>query len=162
MGRFELPAPRPPDEYSNLAELHPEEGVGVSVLRSVSVVDGGVFVCVAYEAIWDCKCNTFLQPNKKGYPIKIRIIQNRKSSYINLKYYIPVNQKSTMWNSEKNELRRSYKYYDEVQKLYKRYLNEFQFEHFKAVSKGETCYFFNSLIISLAFCELGSSSRAFS
>ena len=24
MGRFELPAPRPPDEYSNLAELHPE------------------------------------------------------------------------------------------------------------------------------------------
>ena len=35
MGRFELPAPRPPDGYSNLAELHPEVGVGV--LRSVSV-----------------------------------------------------------------------------------------------------------------------------
>ena len=31
MGRFELPAPRPPDEYSNLAELHPEACVGVSV-----------------------------------------------------------------------------------------------------------------------------------
>ena len=27
MGRFELPAPRPPDEYSNRTELHPELGV---------------------------------------------------------------------------------------------------------------------------------------
>ena len=43
MGRFELPAPRPPDEYSNLAELHPEVGVGLGVglgvLRSVGVLE---------------------------------------------------------------------------------------------------------------------------
>ena len=31
MGRFELPAPRPPDEYSNLAELHPGDGCEVWV-----------------------------------------------------------------------------------------------------------------------------------
>ncbi len=28
MGRFELPAPRPPDEYSNRTELHPELSEG--------------------------------------------------------------------------------------------------------------------------------------
>ena len=33
MRRFELPTPRPPDGYSNLAELHPELGVGVGVIE---------------------------------------------------------------------------------------------------------------------------------
>ena len=31
MSRFELPAPRPPDAYSNLTELHPDDGMGVGV-----------------------------------------------------------------------------------------------------------------------------------
>ena len=29
VSRFELPAPRPPDAYSNLTELHPDDGMGV-------------------------------------------------------------------------------------------------------------------------------------
>lgn len=37
MARFELAAPRPPDEYSNLAELHPEAGVGLVVGVSVGM-----------------------------------------------------------------------------------------------------------------------------
>jgi hypothetical protein len=31
VSRFELPTPRPPDAYSNLTELHPDEGMGVGV-----------------------------------------------------------------------------------------------------------------------------------
>ncbi len=31
MARFELAAPRPPDVYSNLTELHPDDSMGVGV-----------------------------------------------------------------------------------------------------------------------------------
>jgi integrase len=60
----------------------------------------------------------FPQPTKKGYPIKIRIIENRKSHYINLKFYIPVAHKDRFWNSKKNELRKNYEHYEAVQEEY--------------------------------------------
>ena len=41
MNRFELSTPRPPDAYSNLTELHPEKGKGVSVGVGVGVRDWG-------------------------------------------------------------------------------------------------------------------------
>ncbi|MBT3242654.1 MAG: hypothetical protein HN352_05855 [Bacteroidetes bacterium] len=81
----------------NLAELHPGVGVSVGVLRSVGVGSADVLL--------------FPQPMKMGFPIKIRITQNRKAHYINLKYYIPVNQKDRFWNSKKGELRKSFEHY---------------------------------------------------
>ena len=39
VSRFELPAPRPPDAYSNLTELHPDDGMGVGVMVCVGECD---------------------------------------------------------------------------------------------------------------------------
>ena len=44
MSRFELPAPRPPDAYSNLTELHPDDGMGVGEGVGVHPVWVGVGV----------------------------------------------------------------------------------------------------------------------
>jgi hypothetical protein len=44
VSRFELPAPRPPDAYSNLTELHPDDGMGVGVGVGVHPVWVGVGV----------------------------------------------------------------------------------------------------------------------
>lgn len=67
----------------------------------------------------------FPQPTKKGFPIKIRITQNRKAHYINLKYYIPVNQKDRYWNSKKGELRKSFEHYDAIQTEYNNLMMRF-------------------------------------
>ncbi len=46
VGRLELPTPRPPDAYSNLAELHPDESMGVGVSVGVHTVCGWGMKCV--------------------------------------------------------------------------------------------------------------------
>ena len=57
MGRFELPAPRPPDAYSNLAELHPDEGMGLGVGVSVHPewVWVGVVMCNSGVQIYEIR-----------------------------------------------------------------------------------------------------------
>lgn len=42
MRRFELPAPRPPDVYSNLAELHPD-GTNIRAIFNSAFPEGGEF-----------------------------------------------------------------------------------------------------------------------
>ena len=58
----------------------------------------------------------FPQQTKKGFPLKIRIIQNRKPTYIGLKYFLTENQRLKYWNATKKELRHSYPFYDDVNK----------------------------------------------
>lgn len=57
----------------------------------------------------------FPQLTTKGYPLKLRITQKRKSSYISLKYYLTKTDKARYWNSDTNELRKSYPNYEQVQ-----------------------------------------------
>ena len=56
----------------------------------------------------------FPQPTKKGFPLKVRIIQNRKTTYKGLKFYLTESEKERFWNSQKMELRKSYKNYEKV------------------------------------------------
>ena len=57
----------------------------------------------------------FPQLTSKGYPLKLRITQKRKSSYISLKYYLSKTDKARYWNSDTNELRKSYPHFEQVQ-----------------------------------------------
>jgi integrase len=57
----------------------------------------------------------FPQPTSKGFPLKIRIIQDRKAVYIGLKYYLTQNQMDRFWNNSKKELRKSYPFFTQVQ-----------------------------------------------
>jgi integrase/recombinase XerD len=56
----------------------------------------------------------FPQSTNKGFPLKIRIIQNRKPSYIGLKLYLTESQKQKYWNDKKKELKKSYPFYNKV------------------------------------------------
>lgn len=47
----------------------------------------------------------FPQKTSKGFPLKIRITQNRKSEYISLKYYLTSSQIEKYWSRKKKELR---------------------------------------------------------
>ncbi len=49
MRRFELPAPRPPDVYSNLAELHPEneEANIIEVLKNYKIINKNLLMELA-------------------------------------------------------------------------------------------------------------------
>jgi len=67
----------------------------------------------------------FPQPTKQGYPLKIRIINNRKSIYIGLKYYLTESQKDRYWNDTKKELRKSYPFYEQVQKELEKEKNQY-------------------------------------
>jgi integrase len=58
----------------------------------------------------------FPQPTKKGFPLKIRIIQNRNPTYIGLKYFLTENQRQRYWNEKKKELKMSYPHFDAIQK----------------------------------------------
>jgi integrase/recombinase XerD len=57
----------------------------------------------------------FPQLTKNGYPLKLRITQQRKSSYISLGYYLTKTDKARYWNSDTNELRKSYPNFEQVQ-----------------------------------------------
>ena len=70
----------------------------------------------------------FPQSTNKGYPLKIRIIENRKPSYIGLKFYLTESQKLKYWNDNKKELRKSYPFYDEVMKQRNKELTKIGFE----------------------------------
>jgi len=70
----------------------------------------------------------FPQSTNKGYPLKIRIIENRKPTYIGLKFYLTESQKQKYWNDNKKELRKSYPFYDEVMKQRNKELNKIGFE----------------------------------
>lgn len=50
------------------------------------------------------KITLFPQLTKKGYPLKLRITFNRKSSYIGLKYYLSRTEKAKYWNSDTKTL----------------------------------------------------------
>ena len=50
--------------------------------------------------------------------MKIRIIQDRKSFYIGLNYYLTESQRLRWWNETKGVLRKSYIYYNEVEKIF--------------------------------------------
>jgi hypothetical protein len=59
VSRFELPTPRPPDAYSNLTELHPDDSMGVGVGVGVGGAnlinsDGSAsyIVSVSYPKLW--------------------------------------------------------------------------------------------------------------
>lgn len=56
----------------------------------------------------------FPQKTSKGYPLKIRITQKRKSVYISLKIFLTESQRSKYWNEKKKELIKSYPFYDKV------------------------------------------------
>jgi len=56
----------------------------------------------------------FPQSTKKGYPLKIRIIQNRKQKLFALKFYLTESQKEKYWNDNTMLLRKSYPFYDDV------------------------------------------------
>lgn len=56
----------------------------------------------------------FPQPTKQGYPLKVRIIQNRKSTYRSLKFFLTESQKDRYWNDSKKQLIKSYPDYQKV------------------------------------------------
>lgn len=60
----------------------------------------------------------FPQQTKKGFPLKIRIIQGRKSFYIGLNYYLTENQRLKYWNEKRGELKKAYIHYNEVEKIF--------------------------------------------
>ena len=57
----------------------------------------------------------FPQMTKNGYPLKLRITQQRKSTYISLSCYLTKTDKARYWNHDTNELRKSYPNYEQVQ-----------------------------------------------
>lgn len=62
------------------------------------------------------KIVVFGQKTKKGWPLKIRIIHNRKSQYYGLGYYLTDTEKSKQFG--KNGLSDKYKYYNLVMEKY--------------------------------------------
>jgi hypothetical protein len=44
------------------------------------------------------KIALFSQPTKKGYPLKLRIIQDKKTLTIGLMYFLIESQKEKYWN----------------------------------------------------------------
>lgn len=70
----------------------------------------------------------FPQPTKKGYPLKVRIIQDRKPVYIGLKFYLTDSQKQKYWNESKVELRKSYPFYAEVMIEFNKEMNNIGIE----------------------------------
>jgi hypothetical protein len=70
----------------------------------------------------------FPQETSKGFPLKIRIIQNRKPKYIGLKFYLTKSQKDKFWNDTKDELRKSYPMYSEVMAEFNKEMNNLGIE----------------------------------
>lgn len=67
----------------------------------------------------------FPQPTKSGYPLKIRVSSGSQKKYVGLKYYITESQRTKYWNESKKELRKSYPFYDDVQKELQKIVNEY-------------------------------------
>ena len=65
------------------------------------------------------------QGGKKGYPIKVRITKNRKTTYINLKHYLSKSENKTFFPAD--ELRKSYPKYTQVMNLYNQVLNDLNY-----------------------------------
>jgi integrase len=60
------------------------------------------------------------QAGKKGYPLKVRITKNRRSTYINLKHYLSKSEINKFISQKNEELLPSYPKYDEVMSEYNR------------------------------------------
>jgi len=60
------------------------------------------------------KLTVWKQAGKKGYPLKVRITKNRKSTYINLKHYLSKSDINKFISQKNDELLPSYPKYEEV------------------------------------------------
>lgn len=78
------------------------------------------------------KLIVFPQETKKGYPLKIRIIKDRKASYINLKHYLSKKEMKKFISSKTGNILPSYPQYNEVKKLYDKALVDYNIDEEEA------------------------------